>query len=608
MNEYLQDEREIKAYIEVEYSNVDDTLPTGTETFYPTEAPISSFSDYNNKKISENYASLEQDYFLLDGSFVLPYKPENEETYNNNNSGYISNVTAEYLTDYFVINQYIGASGKDCHGITIYFKDNIPKKINLEVTSISNNVYNYSVEENDKEVVSFRFGFGLTVTELKITCELFEHQDRRIRIPQINFGLTDLLKGNNLIQFNIVENIGELNLEMPSNQLTINIYDEEDKFNIFNPKGYADLLNQGSSVKLKPYIGILTENNGIKYNEEMATFYLKDWTNNKKEITLNCVDYFEILKNTKSASRIGTSANYGNNENKNMLLGLDALIENETGIEFDDFVNFDDGTKGTFYYDDTYVTTTNVFDYLAQFMIWVWGFMYCANKIQVKPRNEIENYNNLLNLDYALLEDPIYTLKEPLKKINISKYSGELIKEQLETEVYYGEYLYNKYLENLIVTFTAPCDVRAEFGNFSQTWENVTSVDLKSWATALYESGEITVYITAFYTSQTSSVYTKDINNIGKTIEITNKFFKEYSGESGSYADELQDICNQLANKILEEHKKYNVKFNYIGDPNIKPNMIVPIETRYGNKEIKVLKHSLTFNGGLTGSIEGVGD
>ena len=71
MNEYLLDEREIKGYIEIEYSEIDDTFPVGTQFNFPTEAPISELVNSENRKSGTNYASLEQDYFLLDGSFVL---------------------------------------------------------------------------------------------------------------------------------------------------------------------------------------------------------------------------------------------------------------------------------------------------------------------------------------------------------------------------------------------------------------------------------------------------------------------------------------------------------------------------------------------------------
>lgn len=101
--------------------------------------------------------------------------------------------------------------------------------------------------------------------------------------------------------------------------------------------------------------------------------------------------------------------------------------------------------------------------------------------------------------------------------------------------------------------------------------------------------------------------FIKNYNSEGKSIEIDNKFFKEYE-ISGTFAQTLTEKCNDICNKISSNYKKYDISINYTGDPSIKPNMIVPIETQYGEKQVKVLRHTLTFNGGLTGTIEGVGD
>ena len=53
---------------------------------------------------------------------------------------------------------------------------------------------------------------------------------------------------------------------------------------------------------------------------------------------------------------------------------------------------------------------------------------------------------------------------------------------------------------------------------------------------------------------------------------------------------------------------EFDIRFKYIGNPNINVGSIITIETEYGERQMKILKHTLTFNGGLTGTIEGVGD
>ena len=647
MNEYLQDEREIKGYVEIEYSNIDNTLPIGAETTYPLNAPISEFINSENKKISQNYASLEEDYFLLDGSFVLPYKPENEETYYNENSGYISH---DIVQNWENAEFNIDSISKSMYGITIYLKDNIPE--NIQITIITDTTYtyvrtedeyavsgktyyyyslgvgweeydvtpgdyisdinlyekqiekesetlNYSITDNTKDIVQIKFNEEETVASINIIFSDFEYLNRRFRLSLIDFGLSDILKDDALMNFNIIENIGDLNLEFPTNQLTVTLYDEDDIFDINNPKGYADFLNQGLDVKLKPHIGILTENEGIKYNENLSTFYLQNWSNNKNEITLNCIDYLEKLKNIKNTNENGelmlTESNCEN---------LDVSLENKAGIPVSTMLNFVDNQN---YLCDYYVATTNTFEYLQQLMIWLWGYIYIENdKIIIDKREHTILYDDTLSLENNLLEEPRYTLRDKIKNISITKYTGYHITDEKvwqEADTIYltnSERAYNNQPE--IVEFDNYHELHVEARNVSQDVGIYKVLNASDWCPAVISPPtNITFYDLGSCTFNTET-YKETFNDVGKEITIDNKFFIERQ------IGDLNQLCESLCNKINNENKKYNVSINYVGDPNIKPNMLVPIETQYGDKEVKVLKHTLTFNGGLTGTIEGVGD
>lgn len=598
MNEYLQDEREVKGYVEIEYSNIDNTLPIGVETTYPLNAPISEFINSDNKKIGQNYASLEEDYFLLDGSFVLPYKPENEETYYNENSGYISNdIVQNWESAEFNINSI----SKVMNGITIYLKDNIPATIDFTFINSNDETLTYNITDNTNDIISIKFDEEQTITDINIIFSDFEYLNRRFRISTIDFGLSDILKDNTLMNFNIIENIGDLNLEFPTNQLTVTLYDENDTFDINNPKGYADFLNQGLEVKLKPHIGILTQNEGIKYNENLSTFYLQNWSNNKNEITLNCVDYLEKIKNSKNTNRNGeVRLDQSGCDN------LDVALEYTTGIPINSFSNFIDNQN---YLADRYIETDNAFEYLQQMMIWLWGYIYTEDKnIIINKRENSMLYNNILSLDNNLLEEPKYTLREKIKSVSITQYISYYVndeKQWREAPVIYltnSEKAYNNQPE--IVELDTYHELHVEARNISQDIGMYKKFNASDWSPVVVSPPtNITFYDLGTCNFKTNT-YKKEYNNLGKEITIDNKFFVE----SGDNYYSLDNICESICDKINNENKKYNVSINYVGDPNIKPNMTVPIETQYGEKQVKVLKHTLTFNGGLTGTIEGVGD
>lgn len=595
-NEYLQSEREIKGYVDIQYSDIDNTIPITASLTYPTQAPISQLINSENTKISNNYASLEEDYFLLDGSFVLPYKPNDETEYYNKNSGYITNQIVSDLPNEIPIN--ISSISKEVYGITLYFKDNIPRTINLT----SNNDLTYNITDNMKDIISIKFDTKQTITSINMTFSDFEYQNRRFRLSLIDFGLSDILKDDTLINFKITENIGDLNLEFPSNQLTINLYDTNDMFDVTNPSGYAEFLNEGLLIKAKPYIGILTENNGIKYDDSQATFYLQSWSSNKNQITLNCVDYLEKMKNIKSTDRVTPMILNENNCNT-----LDVSLSNITGINIDTFNNFIDNQN---YLNDDYVETSNPFEYLQQLMIWLWGYLYNENnKLIINKRENNVLYDNILTLQTNLLNEPKYTLREKIKSISIIQNKGYYVNNpktwQTADTIYLtnSERAYNNQPE--IVELNTYHDLHVEASGISYDIGIFKTFNASDYCPAVISPAtNITFYDLGEATFSTST-FIKQFNDSGKEITIDNKFF---ATTSLSNVYDLDTICESICDKINNENKTYNVQIQYTGDPNIKPNMIVPIETQYGEKQVKVLKHTLTFNGGLTGTIEGVGD
>lgn len=599
MNEYLQTEREIKGYVDIQYSDIDNSLPTSASLNYPPDSPISEFTNSNNEKVSQNYASLENDYFLLDGSFVLPYKPENEVNYYNENSGYITNQTVEFLPDEIPIS--ISSISKTISGITLYLKDNIPENIDFIFINSNNETLTYNIENNTKDVITIKFDEEQTITSITMNFSNFEYTDRRFRMSYIDFGLSDILRDSNLINFKIIENIGDLNLEFPTNQLTINLYDEDDIFDINNPSGYADFLNQNLVVKAKPYIGILTENEGIKYNKNLSTFYLKNWSNNKNEITLNCVDYLEKLKDIKNVNRVGEVQ-----LNQSGCNNIDVLLERVTGIEIDTFKNFIDSQN---YLNDEYIETINPFEYLQQAMIWLWGYLYNENdKLIVDKRENTEIYDDILFLNDSLLEEPKYTLREKIKSVSIMQYTGYYVDNELPWQGAPTIYFTNSERasqQQEIIELDTYHSLHVSARGFDDDI-GIQKIIYPSEFTPVVVSPptNITYYDLGEARFSTES-YKKQFNETGKEITIDNKFVNVTS-LSNMY--ELDTICESICDKINNENKKYDVSIKYTGDPNIKPNMTVPFETQYGEKQVKVLKHILTFNGGLTGTIEGVGD
>lgn len=621
MNEYLETEREIKGYVEIQYGKILKNRPIGISYTFLPQAPISyqenMFNQYSDEKISQNYASLENNYFLLDGSFALPYKPDDKETYYNTNSGYISNEIMEEYPLY--IDYYQSEEKESIRGMTLYFKDNIPRNITLNASVYnSDKTFNFILENNEKSVVEFDFGDNYIIENMNFRFSNMEYEDRRLRISYIDFGLSDILskENGNLINFNIVEQIGYLNTELPSNECNIEFYDEERKFDLNNPKGFANLLN--NEVSVTPFIGILTNENGFKYTQ-IGRYVVDTWNNNNNSITLNCVDYLKFLKNTPSNYRMGSF--WGSDDETSKLSELEYKIYDETGVSINLYLL----KNKNIYYDDKYLETSNFFDYIQELLFYMIGVSTGSIVDNLKPSYamQVESYLDYSRIPYkyelkkisSLLEEPKYETIDKIKSISITKYIGENltnVKEHFKE----ADVLYRTSTENLKSSYENNKSVIAEFNGFHNVYVTsstneyefncVSNLEMTQFMPNNYKENpsEIIVYNMGDIELITSK-YTEQINNEGKEIIIDNKFFKKYDGETNFDIDE---ICDYFSYLLQQSYKNYNVSIKYIGDPNIRPNMIVPIETQYGEKEIKVLKHTLTYNGGLTGTIEGVGD
>ena len=135
-------EREVKGYVEVIYNDTDNSQYAPS---FPEKALISGYYEINDGyRKNKNYASLEENYTELDGSFLLPNKKNIGDK-----AGYVSNKLFKDITDTKITldvdNPLVAEENRipvKASGITIYFFNNIAYDFILKI-----------VDENDKETI-----------------------------------------------------------------------------------------------------------------------------------------------------------------------------------------------------------------------------------------------------------------------------------------------------------------------------------------------------------------------------------------------------------------------------------------------------------------------
>lgn len=280
------DNREMYGYVEVKYQNKTFDLDVNT---IPTSSPLTKENGIvKDNKILQKYASLENNYTLLDGSFMV---------WNENNildKGYISEDIFNNIsnTEIVITNDDTTTTTK---GITIYFKENLPFSFTVTITDVDGNVITDNVTNNQSYVYQYIFANEIVVSSVSIDIDSVEFPQNRLRIASIDFNLSDFYEGEDLVSFEVTEELDLLLESIPINTCSVKLnnypdVDGKSKFDILNPQGITAFLTD--NVQVKPYIGVLTEENGIEY-VPMGIFYLTDWSSdNDGNVTFNTCSIF----------------------------------------------------------------------------------------------------------------------------------------------------------------------------------------------------------------------------------------------------------------------------------------------------------------------------
>lgn len=598
------DTREIYGYVEVEYQ--DKTFDTSVDKI-PTSSSLTTTSGIvKNNKILQKYASLEENYTLLDGSFMV---------WNENNvleSGYISNDIFQNINDNEIVitNNDTTTTTK---GITVYFKENLPFNFTVTITDVDGEKIINNVTDNQSYIYQYIFGYETVVSSVSIVINDIEFPKHRLKIASIDFNLSDLYEGEKLVSFEVVEELDLLFDSVPIGtcRVALNNYPDENgvsKFDIINPKGLTSLLTE--NVKLKPYIGVLTELNGVEY-VPMGTFYLKDWTSeNNGNVTMNCENLVSRLETTSIAS----DGNFL--QSTHNISYYNTYFSNMTGNTFDLH-----GTNNFMH--QYFLKTFNLMDWLRCFIVSETISYDEEEDVYGKKQFKITR-DNIISIDdlsneicdkisrNELKSDVDYTTKPVISKVKIKNtnytQSADTSNKKLIDENYTltqdTEYVWYQLNEMSDFPPSFSYSVVSGSGTAQLVDYNFFMIYVKFTGTV---GSVLHVNCTANIHSKTSEktlTYASD-SKTGDTLELDYDQYWNYV-ISSSDGDLIGNYC-------LTRDKPYKISLQSMGDPSLEIGDTVSVQTRYtdindGYKDMVITKQQFTYNGGLECSIEGVGD
>jgi len=309
-------------------SHTDATASVTSESSFSKKSQI-----FNQvREMSGKLATLEHNYWKLDGSFSLPPKPEEtgfevgwwsdalcgpDGRFGNyveplsflSFGSFVSffddlpmdefpqSVTVNFTKDHSSIGITITfdpMTNEYAEEFTIDVYDSSNALIHSE-TVAGNTLTKYILEQN---LSNFR--------KVVITITKWGTGYRRARITEVDFGIITEYTGNELINLNVLEELDPISNTVTSNELKFTVDNQDKAFNILNPNGIYPFLQRRQ--KVMPYMGV-EKANGLTEYVKMGVYYLNEWKSNEGTLTASFTarDIMDVLAQDDFAGNTYTS-------------------------------------------------------------------------------------------------------------------------------------------------------------------------------------------------------------------------------------------------------------------------------------------------------------
>lgn len=627
-NSISSTEREMKGYVEVTYSS-SKYKDNASITNYPASLKIGTdWVDINqiidNDRKGKNYASLEEDYFQLDGTFVLP----NNQADKNPGMGYVSadifEEDMEIPITPFMISTSLGVYEK-VNGLTLYFQNNKPLSLEIEIRSGDGSSVETFTEEDctisENGIVTLTFS-ERTLLFVRIYVKDVLYPNRRLRLQEVDFGLSMIYENEELISFKTIEEIDIFNDSIPNNEIEVKIGDFTSSFDFKNKKGITSYLNNG--VLIKPFVGVITSGNGVEYCPK-GTYWLDSYDTNGKEATLKGKDIYSKLQDKDFDKYYVIEDDRKINDDATIKDYLKFKSEKWGVNIIDEHLPFDEirpyGSLNEAYIDEIYSVIAPKVENLQKMAI-VGGGTFNSDRYgnviykSVYYENDTNATGKFISFD-NMKEYPKIVAKTPIKTFDVKETTIKNIYVPSEWQTFYE----NQFTSNDIITLYI--DVG---GWVDMQFPNIDNADVltSSWSvdptlpegeqgyygciTDTYAfvklkcKGNVKISIEGYANERTETSNIRNVEDNGSDISISDDFI----ATNGTF--DIRVISDAVIDFNLERRKKYSASFSYNGDPSLECGDAIYIENKYDKENYDgmiITKIESEFKGSYTENVEG---
>lgn len=300
-------ERSIQAKVSFEILNLE--AYEDADIVVSDEAGLSRLGQTINKNrdMSHKYATFEQDYFKLDGSFYIP-PTENQgdselgwwsSVLSGEDGTYIFRPTIEFNFD----------NPQNSLGLTLTF-DRIAEEyasdFRIQAYGANGDVLvSETITGNTSPIYYFTKALE-NYRRIVITIIKWAKPNRRARLVEVDFGIVMEYTGDKLISLKVIEEMDLLASTVPSNEIEFVLDNSDQSFNILNPNGIYKFLTLNQEIKAQ--LGLLIGEQKYEWIP-MGHYFLTEWTVEEGAMTstfvgrdiftrLDSIEYVDLLQNT----------------------------------------------------------------------------------------------------------------------------------------------------------------------------------------------------------------------------------------------------------------------------------------------------------------------
>lgn len=265
-------------------------------------------------------ATLETDFWKMDGKFRLPEKASDGTVSNCGDNGWVSDSLCDENGDFaegsrpsliikFECDQPINIVG--LHFIFFAYGEEYPTSFDVKVTTtngadytisdIAANNYDFNLDFSRSEIkdstgadASALFGSGfIKISVITVTIKKWSKGNRRARIDEIEFGQNRVYDSNMLIDAEETRVMNAVSTELPISNFTFTVLDKEMLFDSENPVNLIQFLTMRQPIEVE----WIQETDGEDIVVKSGTYYLKEWndTDSRREYKITAEDLIGFM-------------------------------------------------------------------------------------------------------------------------------------------------------------------------------------------------------------------------------------------------------------------------------------------------------------------------